>query len=221
MSKKDYIDAINEIEVSEKLKKDTFSKTSKISTSTKYNKIYPIASLTLMCAIILAIILPNKNIAPISEINYQDVETSQELPKVENFRNLYAMLKTRAKNDNNSMVYTDKVFENATEDSSNIITDSAQTGEQDYSETNTQVEGVDEADIVKTDGKYIYYLTNNKLTITDTTKMIKITITLGLSSSGNPQSFQKMLIEADKNLIKGKNDGRNRVVSGYYGDEES
>ena len=53
------------------------------------------------------------------------------------------------------------------------------------------------------------------------TKMIKITITLGLSSSGNPQSFQKMLIEADKNLIKGKNDGRNRVVSGYYGDEES
>ena len=175
MSKKDYIDAINEIEVSEKLKKDTFSKTSKISTSTKYNKIYPIASLTLMCAIILAIILPNKNIAPISEINYQDVETSQELPKVENFRNLYAMLKTRAKNDNNSMVYTDKVFENATEDSSNIITDSAQTGEQDYSKTNIQVEGVDEADIVKTDGKYIYYLTNNKLTITDTTKMIKIT----------------------------------------------
>ena len=175
MSKKDYIDAINEIEVSEKLKKDTFSKTSKISTSTKYNKIYPIASLTLMCAIILAIILPNKNIAPISEINYQDVETSQELPKVENFRNLYAMLKTRAKNDSNSMVYTDKVFENAAEDSSNIITDSAQTGEQDYSKTNIQVEGVDEADIVKTDGKYIYYLTKNKLTITDTTKMIKIT----------------------------------------------
>ena len=173
MSKKDYIDAINEIEVSEKLKKDTFSKTSKISTSTKYNKIYPIASLTLMCAIILAIILPNKNIAPISEKNYQDVETSQELPKVENFRNLYAMLKTRAKDDSylTSEILTEDVITN----DSNTAIDFEQKGELDYSETNTQVEGVDEADIVKTDGKYIYYLTNNKLTITDTTKMIKIT----------------------------------------------
>ncbi len=34
-----------------------------------------------------------------------------------------------------------------------------------YSETNVQVEGVDEADIVKNDGKYIYGLNNNKLYI--------------------------------------------------------
>lgn len=37
---------------------------------------------------------------------------------------------------------------------------SADTGS--YSETNTQVEGVKESDIVKTDGEYIYCLTNNK-----------------------------------------------------------
>ena len=35
----------------------------------------------------------------------------------------------------------------------------------DYSETNIQVAGVDEADIVKTDGEYIYYVSNQKLTI--------------------------------------------------------
>ena len=35
----------------------------------------------------------------------------------------------------------------------------------DYSVTNVQVEGVDEADVIKTDGNYIYYVTNNKLTI--------------------------------------------------------
>lgn len=35
----------------------------------------------------------------------------------------------------------------------------------DYSRTNVQVEGVDEADIVKTDGKYIYTLSKNKLYI--------------------------------------------------------
>ena len=35
----------------------------------------------------------------------------------------------------------------------------------DYSETNVQVVGVDEADIVKTDGSYIYYVAGNQLNI--------------------------------------------------------
>ncbi|MEA2088780.1 MAG: beta-propeller domain-containing protein, partial [Patescibacteria group bacterium] len=35
----------------------------------------------------------------------------------------------------------------------------------DYSETNIQVEGVDEADIIKTDGKYIYAVSENELFI--------------------------------------------------------
>lgn len=37
----------------------------------------------------------------------------------------------------------------------------------DYSETNVQVQGVDEADIVKTDGKYIYAISNNNLVIAE------------------------------------------------------
>src|SRR3989344_3521647 len=37
----------------------------------------------------------------------------------------------------------------------------------DFSSTNIQVEGVDEADIVKNDGKYIYLVTGNKITIID------------------------------------------------------
>lgn len=35
-----------------------------------------------------------------------------------------------------------------------------------FSETNVQVQGVDESDVVKTDGEYIYFLSNNSLTIT-------------------------------------------------------
>jgi len=44
---------------------------------------------------------------------------------------------------------------------------SAQTAEEpaDYSETNVQVEGVDEADLIKTDGSYIYAVTGNELFI--------------------------------------------------------
>jgi uncharacterized secreted protein with C-terminal beta-propeller domain len=40
-------------------------------------------------------------------------------------------------------------------------------GSSDFSTTNVQVEGVDEADIVKTDGKYIYNFSKGKLVITD------------------------------------------------------
>jgi len=36
-----------------------------------------------------------------------------------------------------------------------------------YSRTNVQVEGVDEADFVKNDGKYIYAISGNKLVIVD------------------------------------------------------
>ena len=40
-------------------------------------------------------------------------------------------------------------------------------GRQDYSKTNIQVEGVDEADFVKNDGKYIYVIAQDKLVIVD------------------------------------------------------
>lgn len=37
----------------------------------------------------------------------------------------------------------------------------------DYSTTNVQVEGVDEADIVKTDGKYLYHVNNNRIVVAE------------------------------------------------------
>ncbi len=38
--------------------------------------------------------------------------------------------------------------------------DAGKTGQRDYSATNVQVEGVDEADIIKTDGEYLYFVVN-------------------------------------------------------------
>ena len=40
-------------------------------------------------------------------------------------------------------------------------------GASDYSQTNIQVQGVDEADIIKSDGKYLYILSGSKLVIMD------------------------------------------------------
>lgn len=47
--------------------------------------------------------------------------------------------------------------------------DGMQSTNTDYSKTNVQVEGVDEADIVKTDGEYLYYVTKNIVYIIDAT----------------------------------------------------
>lgn len=54
-----------------------------------------------------------------------------------------------------------------------------------HSSTNVQVSGVDEADIIKNDGRYIYYLNNNILTITDCSdgKNMKIISQLDLSEN--------------------------------------
>ena len=55
----------------------------------------------------------------------------------------------------------------ASEDLFDGTTGEASTNSKDYSETNIQVEGVDEADILKTDGDYIYSISNNKVIITN------------------------------------------------------
>ncbi len=51
--------------------------------------------------------------------------------------------------------------------SAEVVTSSISPGTSDYSKTNIQVEGVDEADFVKNDGKYIYVMSQNKLVIVD------------------------------------------------------
>ena len=175
MNKKDYIDAMNELEVGEKLKNETIHKISEKPAKAKYNKIYPLASLAIMCAVIMAIVLPNRTVAPVGESTLKDeeyIKQTGELPRVENFDNLYALLKERTY-ETREYYTIDSIMTNGTQElSESAITKNATAdttrAEQDYSKTNTQVEGVDEADIVKTDGRYIYYLKNDKLTIADT-----------------------------------------------------
>lgn len=50
---------------------------------------------------------------------------------------------------------------------------SIRTNTESYSKTNTQVENVDEADIIKTDGKYVYSLTADKIVITNVEDLAK------------------------------------------------
>lgn len=201
MSKKDYINAVNEINVNETLKQETLRKATNTKKTPKYrfNKVYPIASLAFMCAIIMAIVLPNKSIAPINEVTAEQTKISQELPKVENFKNLYAMLKAR----DTKRYYIDGMLSVDSITNANSKNETA-TNEvaNDYSKTNTQVQGVDEADIVKTDGTYIYYLTNEKLTIinTENASQMKEMSTIKFDETFTPE---ELFLNNDKLIVIG------------------
>lgn len=201
MSKKDYINAVNEINVNETLKQETLKKATNTKKNSKYrfNKVYPIASLAFMCAIIMAIVLPNKSIAPINEVTDEQTKISQELPKVENFKNLYAMLKAR----DTKRYYIDDMLSVDSITNANSKNETA-TNEvaNDYSKTNTQVQGVDEADIVKTDGTHIYYLANEKLTIinTENASQMKEMSTIKFDETFTPE---ELFLNNDKIIVIG------------------
>jgi len=99
-------------------------------------------------------------------------EPNLELPSVgtyENFKSIVA----KSNEDNNyyrggfGVAQESMMFNTADTAVSGSTSLKDSVSKSEYSETNVQVEGVDEADIIKTDGKYLYHLTNNKLLISE------------------------------------------------------
>ena len=80
-------------------------------------------------------------------------------------------------------------------------------GATDYSQTNVQVQGVDEADFVKNDDKYIYTLTQNKLVIVDAYPAENAKILSETKIAGNPRN---MFINKDRLVVF--SDGNDEVA---------
>ncbi|MDP7506397.1 MAG: beta-propeller domain-containing protein [Candidatus Woesearchaeota archaeon] len=108
-----------------------------------------------------------------------DKETNQELKKFSSKTELLEFLKDAASNANYVSAYSGGIrstmmveaavsdFSEASALGTPAAKSSTAGGAEDYSQTNVQVKGVDEADIVKNDNKYIYTLTGNNLVIID------------------------------------------------------
>ena len=79
---------------------------------------------------------------------------------VGNFENFYKVIKERYNSDSMLEGESELILEDST-------TNAERDSETKNSKTNTQVNNVDEADIVKVDGNYIYYVSNKKLVIID------------------------------------------------------
>jgi uncharacterized secreted protein with C-terminal beta-propeller domain len=89
----------------------------------------------------------------------------------------------------------DAVFENAI-----TSTEQKVTGSDDYSQTNVQVAGVDEPDVVKTDGKYIYTLAGNKIVIVDAYPSDTAKTVAQLNFENAPSNF---FVKDDKLVVFG------------------
>jgi uncharacterized secreted protein with C-terminal beta-propeller domain len=98
-------------------------------------------------------------------------------------------------------VFSFGVFEESA--SADILSQSAPTltgsdGKIDYSSTNIQVEGVDEGDIVKTDGKYIYLVKNSKVYIIKSSPPSEAEI---VSSIDQGVQAESLYVSGDKMVV--------------------
>lgn len=73
--------------------------------------------------------------------------------------------------------------------------------EGDYSLTNVQVQGVDEADWAKTDGRFIYQLSGSRVLITDISNPSRPTLAANLDYAEKDEFYPRELYVDDKRLI--------------------
>ena len=107
---------------------------------------------------------------------------------------------------------TDGFIFNAAESTSSEPKNSKADGSNDFSTTNIQVENVDEADIIKTDGEYIYSLSDNQVIITDARDPENPVIVKELSSASFSTSApEEILLYNDKLIVIGTMSGKTTV----------
>lgn len=103
-------------------------------------------------------------------------------------------------------------MESATTDISPTSPDSSVNESEDYSTTNVQVKDVDEAEIVKTNGDFIYYLSGGVLSIFDVrTSNTKLVKTIRFDSTTHYYSHYELYIDEDFILVIGQEARANGV----------
>lgn len=117
--------------------------------------------------------LPDGTFIERTSLDGGEIETTQELKKFDNVNELRQFLQLNSVSETPQYdmglggVRTMEVAEGAVEIMMDSAAPAAGKSADDYSETNIQVKGVDEADFVKNDGRYIYIIADNKLVIVD------------------------------------------------------
>lgn len=214
MNKDNYKNAVNQICASDKLKEKTLEKIKQRKT----NKISYLKLLSSVAIIIIVISIGmfelniKNNPEEIMPNNKIIATVKNDLPRFKNIEELKEELKENNssninfKSSNKEIVVEDQavtrgVLESAVEEKNSIV-NSATKYNNDYSTTNIQVDNVDEADIVKTDGQYIYYVTENKVFIVDANEL-KVISKIEIEEDKKQFSPKELFINKNKLIVLG------------------
>jgi len=112
-------------------------------------------------------------LAPYDSGGVYNSNALEELPAIGTMENLKTLLKESNKNQNQRFTYRgspgimETTMAEIGDAGSSAQNTKAAAAVDEYSATNVQVQGVDEADIVKTDGDYIYQVNNKQVMVID------------------------------------------------------
>lgn len=172
-----------------------------------------------VCMIVLTgVFLGNKKINDEPHQIKTETSTKISLNKIGNFDNFYKIVKANTKDTRS---YELKDFMGATFDTAEATNSKSEVADpayasDDYSKTNIQVENVDEADIVKTDGKYVYYVLSNKIIILDIRNREKLEKITEISFEDEDFSPSELYIYKDKLIVVGRENGYSRSRDVLY-----
>ncbi len=199
MNKENYRNAVNQIKAKKELKEKTFEKIKQKKKSKVVYIKYLAACAVLVLVFSYGIIYYKRN-----QPNSVDTLNTTEIASIENelprFKNMEQLRKALNKNNNIKENIQTKGIVTDTMTSSLKSSNTAKV--EDYSTTNVQVQNVDEADIVKTDGKYIYYISNEKIYIIDANDL---TILSNIKVEEKNEKFypKELYINRDRLIILG------------------
>ena len=196
MNKENYKKTIDQIHAKEELKEKTFQnikqKSRKKHTYVKYLAACAVVAIVFSAGTLYLKQEKQLNIKKTLTI----ANTENDLTRFQNIEEL----KDALKENYNSSKKNGDILEDAVESSSE--SESTKSESTDYSKTNTQVENVDEADIVKTDGEYIYYVSNRKVYIVKANDL-KVVSEIEIEEENKSFYPKEIYINTDKLIILG------------------
>ncbi|MEX2104087.1 MAG: beta-propeller domain-containing protein, partial [Bacilli bacterium] len=130
------------------------------------------------------------------------------LPRVGSYEHLKSLVSEMARDYSMNDMMKSKLMVRATAETENKATEAAPASDSlavasDYSSTNVQVQGIDESDVVKSDGTYIYQVINQKIVITRAYPADQMTVVSTLSFANSEFAPQELYVDNDQLIVIG------------------
>lgn len=204
-NKENYKKAIENIHASEKLKRQTFEKiTENRKRKLNLKFVYAFASIAIVLSVgsLYTKQIEKNNNPEIPVVSNNQTAEKNDIPRFASLEELKEVLKENTREMyKGTAIIGGLVVEDAlaTTNKAESITQDVQ----DYSTTNVQVANVDEADIVKTDGEYIYYVKGYKVYVVKADEMKIVSEIVEIRNDNSSFAPREIYIKDNKLIILG------------------